>query len=124
MSGAIIPGASVRVDSPLDSPNPAKTDKHGEVILNLTPGVHNFHVLAPGFMNWKKHVDVREASFEGVQAQLEVAQESRGPVVEDVTGEPVIESLPPLKELIPLQSLESLPLVGVKFHRRHHLLWF
>jgi hypothetical protein len=123
-SGAVVPGAVVRIDSRWNSPNSVKTDSQGEVVLNLTPGVHSFLISESGFSNWKKQIDVRDISGQIVEATIEVAGNDDPIAIADMSRMPQPEPQPSMTYLIPPQPLGSLPLVGVKFHRRRHIRWF
>jgi hypothetical protein len=115
--GAVIPGAQVEIDPLSPSFRTVKTDANGQAVIELPIGTHWLSVSASGFQRWKGFAEVQRTD-ERITAKLRVAKDD-GLVVH--YGDPVLIPLQriELRELIPLQPLELLPMREVSVGRKH-----
>ena len=120
-TGAAISGARIRFD---DSSTGARTavvtDQAGEATVNLPPGNYSVRTSAQGFTTWVQKYEAQTLSAVPLVFRLTVASDGGPIVVAGPTIEPDPE--PPLTELIPLQSLDSLAVAGQRPHRSASLL--
>lgn len=123
-TGAVIPGAKIQIDAPIDRFHPtATTSAAGAAVIELSPGRHVVYVGEQGFKTSTQNVDSRDYVNRPLTVTL-VVEAYSGPVV--MVGEymgPAVENAV-IDSNIPLHELPQLDLrrAAKPIHRRFHWL--
>lgn len=123
-TGAVIPGAKIQIDAPIDRFHPAATtDAAGKAAIELSLGRHVVNVGAQGFMTSTQNIDPRDYTDRPLTVTLVVEAYSGPVVVVDEYMDPPIEHAA-IDSNIPLHELPQLDLrrAAKPIHRRFHWL--
>jgi Carboxypeptidase regulatory-like domain len=105
ISSAVIPRAHITLirDETTETKVEADTDENGYAGLSVKPGSYRLSVASPGFSNWHKQIDVGDAVWQKIEAELKPGSCPPGPCVTVSRGQQWLDQLMPISS--PLDSV-------------------
>jgi len=119
-TGAVIPGARIRVDPATSSPGPAlNAGNDGQAVFNLSNGSHVLLITSSGFEGWSSRIDVQSGAGQAIVTILKVVANSGPPFVGPYFEyDPDLRTKSAQSEILipprPFLNLDPLPLKSAK----------